>query len=62
MDEKEKKMKLDSLKKLKNSMKKVASKKIQRVSVKSGPALKQMTDGTGVASINPSYPGFKDPK
>lgn len=62
MDEKEKKMKLESLKKLKNSMKKVASGKLKRCTSGEKPTMSQMTSGKGVASINPSYPGFKDPK
>lgn len=51
--------KLEMLKKLKGSMKKVSMKKINVR--QSGPSMKTMTDGKGVSSIEPSYPGFKNP-
>lgn len=53
-------LKLKKLKKLKESMKKVALRKLN-LSGSEGATLKEMTDGKGVSSVNPSYPGFKDP-
>jgi hypothetical protein len=60
MEADSKKMKLDMLKKLKDSMKKVSYKKLG-IKQQPGASLKSMTDGSGVSSVNPSYPGFKDP-
>lgn len=53
-------LKLEKLKKLKDSMKKVALKKMN-IKQSEGATMKQMTDGKGVSSVNPSYPGFKNP-
>lgn len=55
-----KELKLEKLKKLKESMKKLS---LRRLNLKQpeGATMKEMTDGAGVSSINPSYPGFKNP-
>lgn len=54
-----KKMKLESLKKLKGSMKRISVKKMGLK--QEGASIKDMCDGKGVSSVEPSYPGFKNP-
>ena len=60
MEKLDKKDKLSMLKRLKNSMKKVSMNKLN-IKQQEGASLKSMTDGKGVSSIEPSYPGFKNP-
>lgn len=52
-----KKLKLDKIKSLSRAMKGVALKKMKLEPKKSLPK----NYGEGVSSINPTYPGFKDP-
>jgi hypothetical protein len=51
-------LKLEKLKSLKKAMKGVALKRMKLEPKKSAP---KENYGEGVSSINPTYPGFKDP-